>query len=101
MGGLFFMATVKEKKGLIKGKRILIDAEAYGFILEDNIAALNSLNHGLTYAVKCLIYKALKRGRPNLPREMMALGGKKSRALAAEKKAGAANKRKSSKKSSK
>jgi hypothetical protein len=92
------MATVKVKKG----KRILIDAEAYGFILEDNIAALNSLNHGLTYAVKCLIYKALKRGRPNLPREMMALGGKKSRALAAEKKAKVkANKRKSSKKSSK
>jgi hypothetical protein len=93
------MTTVKEKKSLIKGKRILIDGEAYSFILEDNAAALNSLNHGLTYAVKCLIYKALRRGRPNLPREMMALGGKKSRALAAEKKA--ANKRKSSKKSSK
>jgi hypothetical protein len=86
------MTTVKEKKG----KRILIDREVYRFILEDDAAALNNLNYGLTYAVKCLIYKALKRGRPSLPSVGMSLGGKKSRALAAEKKA--ANKRKSSKK---
>jgi hypothetical protein len=66
--------------------------------LEDNVSALNNLNYGLTYAVKCLIYKALKIGRPAFPNVGMSLGGKKSRALAAEKKA--ANKRKDSKKSS-
>ncbi len=93
------MTTIKEKKDLLKGKRILIDAEVYRIILEDDAAALNNLNYGLTYAVKCLVFKALERGRPSLPSVGMSLGGKKSRALVAEKKA--ASKRKSPKKSSK
>jgi hypothetical protein len=82
------MASIKDKKGKRKfiGVRVLFDEETYSLIMDDKLSNHTTGKFGFTYAVKCLVHKALGVTAPPYPNVAMSLGGKKSRELAAKKK---------------